>query len=666
MPRSGTPILTSSAHRGPLEGSAIKKILLAALVLFFALGSYLVLNRLTAGTAWAASFSDIQGNWAAQEIARAVDAGFVQGYPDGRFKPDAGVTRAEFVAMIGTAFDIAASPPADVASFRDVRPGDWFNGSVQAAVYAGFANGYPDGTFCPQQSVTRQEAYSILARALKNDGQDAGDVSFKDAAQISSWARPFVDRLTAGGIIAGYPDGTLRPLRPISRAEAVVLINKALDSRETGTTPEPGNGNGAGNGAPVAPSRGDPGVLSVEVSHGKDGETVEIAVAQGGDLQLTEQKDPQRLVVSVPGVTVVRTPLVIPVGRGGVDKVTTSVYGIGPGTASVEISFTTPVPLLYYKNTGQSGELLITVPPQIYKIEAAKVSDFVAVNIWGTAPLGYKASTLSNPVQLVFDLPGISLSPALWSWEQQLDAVGIDSLSLYESEPQTARLAVQSSPGVTYTADNSTQGRLLLRLQQKAVPAGGKGGSMAGKRIVLDPGHGGNDPGAIGRNGTKEKNVNLAIAAKAAEILRQQGAEVIMTREGDTNPGLYDRSDIANNASADVFVSIHSNSSTKSSMAGTGTYTYAPADSELGRQRDARLHLASCLQEALVAALGLKSNGIFENRFAVVRTANMPAALVEVAFLSNSREERLLGDSNFQQQAAAAIASGITRFLTEG
>lgn len=654
MLHSPSPKLSGPAIGGSPAGSTSNKTVLAALIILLVVGLYLTMSWLACSTALAAGFSDLQGSWAAPEIAKAVDTGFIKGYPDGRFKPNAGVTRAEFVAMADNAFQVATVQ--NPSAFRDVRPSDWFSSNVRAAVAAGFVNGYPDSTFRPQQAVNRQEAATMLAQVLKL--QDGAAPGFKDASQIDGWAKPFVGKLAANNITAGYPDGTWRPQKVITRAEAVVLINKALASQTA--TP-----------APAAPSRSNAGALAIKVSNDKYGEKVDITVNQGGNCQLTEQKDPQRLVVTVPGVTVVRTPLVISVGQGGLDKVTTRFPGETPGSAEVEISFTAPVPLYYYTSPGTPGKLLITVPPQIYKIDAAAVSGFLAVNLWATAPLNLQTSRLSNPPQLAFDFPGCSLNPNLQAWQQQVSAGEVDSLSLNEPQPQMVRLLASAPAEVTFTSDSSNRGQqLVLRLQKSAAPISPGNtsgtGNLAGKQVVLDPGHGGNDPGAVGPHGVLEKVVNLAITSGVADILRQQGANVIMTRDGDTNPDLYARADVANNASADIFVSIHSNSSNKASMGGSGTYTYAPAGTTLGQQRTARLKLASCLQEDLTAALGLRSCGIFENRFAVLRCTNMPAALVEVAFISNSREEHLLNDSDFQQQAATAIAHGITRFLTGG
>ncbi len=112
--------------------------------------------------------NDIGGHWAAAEIQQAISTGYVQGYPDGTFRPDAGVTRAEFVTMLDGAFQVPAEQ--DENTLVDVSTQDWFAQDVASALAAGFVSGYPDGTFRPQEEVSRQEAACMLAKLLKLDG----------------------------------------------------------------------------------------------------------------------------------------------------------------------------------------------------------------------------------------------------------------------------------------------------------------------------------------------------------------------------------------------------------------------------------------------------------------------------------------------------------------
>ncbi len=195
-----------------------------ALSVLFCLILVGIIGYNTPGIAFAGEIRDIGDHWAAADIQKAISAGYVKGYPEGVFRPDAGVTRAELVAMMDGAFQVAVGPSEN--AFKDVRGGEWFAQGVYSALASGYVNGYPDGTFRPQDAVSRQEAACMLAKLLQLDGQE--DLSFSDALQIDSWARPSVSGLVYREIMAGYPEGVFRPDRVISRAEAVVVINKAM------------------------------------------------------------------------------------------------------------------------------------------------------------------------------------------------------------------------------------------------------------------------------------------------------------------------------------------------------------------------------------------------------------------------------------------------------
>ncbi|WP_422448189.1 N-acetylmuramoyl-L-alanine amidase [Thermoanaerobacterium sp. DL9XJH110] len=174
-------------------------------------------------------------------------------------------------------------------------------------------------------------------------------------------------------------------------------------------------------------------------------------------------------------------------------------------------------------------------------------------------------------------------------------------------------------------------------------------------RIVIDPGHGGSDPGAVGPNGLKEAHVNLAVALKVAEKLRKAGVEVKLTRTSDVFIDLQPRCDIANSFGADYFVSIHCNSAGTPKARGTETYCY-----KLGGKGEV---LAKVIQAELIAATGRVNRGIKTANYYVLRRTNMPAVLTELAFISNPEEERLLSNPEFQEKFAIAIARGIGKIV---
>ena len=174
-----------------------------------------------------AAFPDINGHWAQAQLEKWVEQGLAKGYPDGTFKPDNQVTRAEFVALLNRAWD--NQNPGAKCDFTDVKASDWYYQEVAAVAEAGYVSGYGDKTFRPNNPINRVEAGAIIARLLKLPaGDESALAAFKDAAAIGAWAKGSISALAAEKLLGGYPDGTFKPANPITRAEAIVLIDRSL------------------------------------------------------------------------------------------------------------------------------------------------------------------------------------------------------------------------------------------------------------------------------------------------------------------------------------------------------------------------------------------------------------------------------------------------------
>ena len=176
--------------------------------------------------------------------------------------------------------------------------------------------------------------------------------------------------------------------------------------------------------------------------------------------------------------------------------------------------------------------------------------------------------------------------------------------------------------------------------------------------IVIDPGHGGSDPGATGVTGLKEKLVNLAVAEILEDLLKEAGARVIMTRSGDYYVSNRKRVELANVENADAFVSIHANAYSNHNSNGTETYFCSVKNNS-----DAGRYLAQQLQRELVSELGLRDRGVKTNSFYVLNKTEMPSALVELGFLSNPEEEELLRNRNTHVGAANALFKGLEAYF---
>ena len=181
------------------------------------------------GAAAAAAASDIEGHWAERQIAGWMERGYVKGYEDGSFRPDRPVTRAEFAALVNRAFGFSLA--GDVP-FSDVPKTHWAYRDIAIAVRAGYVSGYGDGNFGPEKEITRQEAAVIAARLINSARNVAGQSAFSDRGEISGWALQAVDLAAGLGVLTGYPeDQTFRPLRSVTRAEAVAMLDRALGAR---------------------------------------------------------------------------------------------------------------------------------------------------------------------------------------------------------------------------------------------------------------------------------------------------------------------------------------------------------------------------------------------------------------------------------------------------
>ena len=217
--------------------------------------------------------SDYSGHWAEETIQEWLDAGKLKGYEDGSFKPDGQITRAEFMTMVNSAFGYTELAEID---FSDVKTDDWYYSEVQKAVKAGYLEGYEDGTARPSAKITRQQAALIIAR-IKGlaDNESAANI-FGDANEIASWAKGGVGAAAAAKYMIGYEDNTFRPLKNVSRAEALVTIDRALENGSDVDTTEPGKTGGGGKGGSGSSDDDDSGshrttyatILTLEIKDG--------------------------------------------------------------------------------------------------------------------------------------------------------------------------------------------------------------------------------------------------------------------------------------------------------------------------------------------------------------------------------------------------------------
>lgn len=352
---------------------------------------------------------------------------------------------------------------------------------------------------------------------------------------------------------------------------------------------------------------------------------------------------------------------------------------------------------------------------------AASPAEVEGVRVWSgpeatrvvldlSAPAEHRVFSLANPHRIVIDLPRTSARRALALPEPKgyvsavrtgnrpggelrvvldlKDAVQPKSFLLPPNEQYGHRLVIDLEPA------HATA--VVKRTTAPAAPAGGRD-----LVVVIDPGHGGEDPGASGRRGVREKDVVLAIAKRlAAELERQPGIRPVLTRDGDYFISLNERREIARKARADLFVSIHADAYRDPSARGATVYVLSEqgASDEVARRlaarenasdtiggvsladkdpvlrhvlldlsQNAQLSASTAAGERLIHRLGtvtaMRKHQVQRAKFLVLKQPDVPAVLVETAYISNPAQEQALGDANYQAQLARALYAGILDYF---
>lgn len=276
--------------------------------------------------------------------------------------------------------------------------------------------------------------------------------------------------------------------------------------------------------------------------------------------------------------------------------------------------------------------------------------------IYTGAEVKPKLMELSNPDRLVIDLPDtwvgktVNGMPAVQNGVLDVTHPAIRSVryAQFSHDPATVRVVIDWDTKLGYR---------LLETSHPGVIAIWIGKPQYQYKVVLDAGHGGSDPGALSFSKRLEKDFNLSLTLKVAELLQADpNIQVVLTRQGDETLSLEERVKIANASNADLFVSIHANYVDNPSTSGTETYYY----------NDHSKNLADIMHKHLLQATGFLDRKVRKERFYVIRYTTMPAILCEVGFISNPEQEQLMYDDAWQEQVAASIVAGIKDYLYKG
>jgi N-acetylmuramoyl-L-alanine amidase len=252
------------------------------------------------------------------------------------------------------------------------------------------------------------------------------------------------------------------------------------------------------------------------------------------------------------------------------------------------------------------------------------------------------------PDRLAVDITGGIYRARRHDIEVDSDAVRNIVVSQFQLAPNVTRVLVHLNRRLPYGTAVADAGRTLV------VTLGNPGRRLArGSAVIIDPGHGGADGGAVGPTGLREADVALAVSRLVRDALAQQGITAVLTRTDDSTVPLEERPDLAVRYGGMLFVSIHANASRSIGPAGTETYYAAPEG----------LALARVVQSEVVQALGEPDRGVRSADFYVLVNTPMPSVLVETAFITNPAEEAMLRDPAVQRRIADAIARAVAKYL---
>lgn len=258
---------------------------------------------------------------------------------------------------------------------------------------------------------------------------------------------------------------------------------------------------------------------------------------------------------------------------------------------------------------------------------------------------------LKDPDRIVMDLPNSTFGSTL-NGEAPLQNGVIPShhplistirYALFSNDPTTVRVVIDLKQQAQYQVRENAETNQISLILKSAL-----------YKVVIDPGHGGHDPGATGASGKFEKEYTLSLSDKVHKLLEKEPLiKSYITRSDDTFIELQDRARFANDLKADLFVSIHGNTYEKGSVRGTETY-YSRSDS---------LSLADMLHKHIMEVAGFPDREVRQMNYRVIRDTVMPAVLLEIGYLSNSSEEKEMLQDDLQNKIAASIVTSIKEYL---
>ncbi|KOY82336.1 N-acetylmuramoyl-L-alanine amidase [Lysinibacillus macroides] len=632
----------------------IKKISLILCVLFIS-ASMFTLHSASVSANTNIKFEDVSNNHSAyEEINYLVNLGVIQGYfVNGKrvFGPNNNVTRGQAAKMVVVA---SGNKPLVVhkSSFSDVTAGTEMSGYIERAVQLGFFDKNVKGQFLPNKPLTRGEMSFVLSKAFNLDTSEyeGVDSPFIDIGITHEYVK-YVNTIYYNGITNGTGDKYL-PNDTVTRAHFSLFVARAKSEKYRLELPV--------KGSSVPDTSQVIGLMKVttdglNIRKSKDSSSNTNVVGQvnkGGKLSIYAVEG-NWLKVTYKGAYAY-------VFKQYAEFLDADGNELGP----VEKEVVTKGAVNLYVKPTSSAKIITTLKANeklpVYKT----VGGYYLTKVDGLP--GYiVANSTTDPVVEETPKPNPTPTPPPAASGDVLGKVTVANLNVRSQSNATSTVLFKLDKGVTvqvhnidgYWAEISYNGQTgyvhksyLKLLNQSANP-------LQGRIIILDPGHGGKDPGTVSGS-VSEKSITLKVGTQVKQLLENAGAKVYMTRTGDTYPSLQDRVDFTQANYGEIFVSIHVNSAANTSAQGTETY-YAISTGDM-YQED--IDLATFINNQIVNNLNMKNRGVKQEQYYVIRNMVIPSILVELGFLSNSQDRNKMTNDQYVTLFAESIYNGILQY----
>jgi N-acetylmuramoyl-L-alanine amidase len=580
------------------------------------------------------------------EIQYLVDLGAIQGsIINGKsfYLPKDNVKRGHAAKMV--VISAGGSPlTVNKSSYTDVQVGTEISTYVERAKQLGYFS-TTSSKFYPNNALTREEMSYVLTKAFKLDTSNYSSYAmpFNDVSSSSTYA-PYIKAVYYSGVAQGY-NNKFSPSSPVTREQFAAFIARAKSDKYRLPLPTPTE---KVDTAQVI------GLISV-TTNGLNVRTAPNASASilgvvnaGGKLSVYAEEGAW-LKVSYQGQYAY-------INKSYVKFLEQDGNTIGAATkqvtANVDIN-------LYYKPTSSSKK--ITLISAGTTLSVYKEIDGYYLTMVGGIP-GYIVKSSTTDVQASIPSDSNDNSGTVTSTIAKVTVGGLNMRDVASTNGKVLKtlakgttLSVHSLSG--YWAKVSVGGVTGYVNKSYVKLINQSGSSVKDRIIILDPGHGGKDPGAT-KEGYTEKAIVLKVGNLVKQKLQAAGAKVYTTRTGDTYPTLEERVAFTKNNYGEIYVSIHVNSATSSSAKGTETFYNITT----GDQYEEDQKLAKYINNEIVTNANMSNRGVKEANYYVIRNMIIPSVLVELGFISNSEDRQKLINDKYVEIFAQSIYKGIVDY----